>query len=233
MLIRSLICILFLLLLFACNRSTKDGTSQFEGPTIQLKEIITRYYTIDTDDGVPKKGSIMECFSCNQGLEFDRDGKELVLRFYKADLDSLYGFERYNYNEQGFKISADYFENDTIVSRYEYELDAQGRIVIAKAIDQKSGQMLYGYQHKYDAEGLIYETGNLNAAGQPYEYYRRTFNAKGLPVTENIFDLNDSLTFEIKYEYRPVDVENWKEQIAYYNGILSEIRYREFVYFDF
>ncbi len=225
--------LLLITVLVACNRSTKDHAERFDGPTIQLKEVITRYYTIAMDDGLPKKGSVMECFSCNQGLEYSREGKELFLRFYKADLDSLYGLEKYNYNEKGFKISSDYFENDSVVSRYEYELDELGRITLAKAIDQKTGQMIYGYQHKYNEEGLAVETGNLNSKGEPYEYYRRTFNINGLPVTENIVDLNDSITFKIKYEYRPTNDKNWKEQIAYYNGKLSEIRYREFIYFDF
>lgn len=227
-----LYCVAFLIIFGACS-SNENNTKEDSKPKIEVREIITRYYSLVTKDGIPQRDSLMECFSCNQGIEFDRDGRELALRFYKADLDSLYGFETYNYNEQGFKIGADYYENDSIVTKYTYKTDSHGRILVARAFDRKSGSMLYGYQNKYNVSGQAYETGNLNGDGEVYEYYQRTFNENGLPVTEDIADLEGNITFKIKYEYRPQANEHWKEQIAYYNGQLSEIRFREFVYFDF
>lgn len=199
---------------------------------LKIKEIITHNYTFKMVGGEPRKDSVKECFSCNLGLEFDEMGREIILRFYKADLDSLYGYEVYKYNELGQKIGSDYYENDSVVTAYVYELDSLGRKQITRAIDKRTGKMLYGYRYRYDEQGLPFETGNLNADGEVYEYYRQAYNEFGVITTEEIVDLEGNPTFEVRYEYRPKPDSNWVDQITYHNGRLNEIRHREILYFN-
>lgn len=216
----------------SCGRHSDADQQQPLGSPLKVKEIITHNYTFKMVGGEPQKDSVKECFSCNQGLEYDEAGKEIILRFYKSDLDSLYGYEVYKYNESGQKVGSDYYENDSVVTEYVYELDSLGRIEINKAIDKKSGTMLYGYRYRYDGQGHPFETGNLNADGEVYEYYRHAYNEFGVVTTEEIVDLEGNPTFEIRYEYRPKPDSNWVDQITYYNGKLSEIRHREILYFN-
>ncbi|MDN5212658.1 hypothetical protein QQ020_11400 [Fulvivirgaceae bacterium BMA12] len=220
------------LVVISCS-SERGKMADEKGETpLKIKEVITRHYTFKMIGGEPKKDSIKECFSCNQGIEYNKQGRELVLRFYKADLDSIYGYEIYKYNDWGQKIGSDYYENDSVVTSNVYELDSVGNIKISKAIDKKTGKMLYGYRHRYDERGNLFETGNLNAEGEVYEYYRYAHNEFGVVTTEEIVDLEGNPTFEIKYEYYPEPDSTWVDQITYHNGKLSEIRHRDFLYFN-
>lgn len=223
---------LLLLVITSCDQRRDEGHDEELQAPLKIREIITRNYTFKMVGGEPQKDSVKECFSCNQGLEYDEMGREVVLRFYKSDLDSLYGYEVYRYNFAGQKIGADYYENDSIVTAYIYELDSLGRIQINRAIDRKTGEMLYGYRYRYDEAGNAFETGNLNADGEIYEYYRYAYNEFGVVTTEEIVDLEGNPTFEIQYEYRPKPDSNWVDQISYHNGKLTEIRYREILYFN-
>lgn len=67
----------------------------------------------------------------------------------------------------------------------------------------------------------------MDSKGEVYNYCVRTFNLNGIAITEDIQNLEGISTFNVKYEYRPQADSAWLEQLAYYNGILKEIRYRE------
>ncbi len=198
-----------------------------------IKEIIIHYYSVKMVDGMPVKNKLKDCFSCNQGRVFDKNGKELELRFYKADMKNVYGIDKYVYNKQGKKIGSEYFdEKGKHTTDYKYQYDALGRLKFSRAYSKETGKMLYGSEYDYDNRGNQYETASLNKDGEINDYYRREYNIYGLPVLENIVDKNNKPTFKVRYEYMPCGTKDWVDQITYYNGKLSEIRNREVIYYE-
>lgn len=216
------------LLLLACNTDSKKETAA-ESKT---KMLVTHYYSIKKQGDSVVKDTLKECFSCNQALVYDESGKEVELRFYKSNMKDTYGYEVYNYDSEGRKTGSNYYENDSLTTKYRYTLDDKGRILVGKAYDAKTDKMLYGYQNKYDVEGNHVETGSMNSEGEIGNYYRRKFNDKGIVMFENIEDTNGNPTFRVKYEYRPKADSLWTEQLTYYNDTLKEIRFRERIRFN-
>ncbi len=226
---KKIILIQCLIGLLSCTSTSQSEQQVQNNP--QLKMLVTHYYTIKIEDNQAVRDSVKECFSCNQALVYDTNGREIALRFYKSDMEEVYGYEIYDYDSEGRKIGSSYYENDTIVTKYKYELDPEGRIAIGKAFDL-SGKMLYGYLNEYDSLGNHISVGSMDENGEVYEYYKRNFNANRIPITENIVDLDDNPTFRVKYEYRPSADSLWEEQLTFYNDKLSEIRFRERIYFE-
>ena len=221
----------FLILLFTvfgfvnADAQTKDEK--------KVKEVIIHYYTVKMVDGMPVKDELKDCFSCNQGKVFDKNGRELELRFYKADMKSMYGYEKYLYNDKGQKIGSEYFDDKGVhTTNYKYEYDSLGRLKFSRAYDKKTGELKYGSRYDYDNRGNQYETASLNKEGEVNDFYRREYNIYGLPVLENIVDKDGKVTFKVRYEYMPCNTKDWVDQITYYNGELKEIRNKETIYFE-
>ncbi len=219
--------ILLTSLILSCDQTQKEAPLLPE----KTKMLFTHYYAVKMENGIPTRDTLMDCFHCNQAIVYDKTGKELELRFYKKNGKDKFGYEEYQYNTEGNKVGSKYFENDTLVSVYKYELDEQKNIAIGRAFDVNTDKMLYGYRHKYDAKDNQIETENLNGKDEIQDYYRRVFNEKGIVLSENIVDLDGNPTFKIKYEYRPQADHAWIEQLTYYDDQLSEIRLREKVPF--
>lgn len=212
--------------------STKSSTKAEAEAAPAIQQLITRYYSVKVVNGNPVKDTLMECFHCNQSRIYNKEGKELELRYYKSNMKDTYGNDVYTYNEDGHKTGSSFYEKDSLTTIYKYELDDEHRIKIGKAFDPKSDTLLYGYNNIYSDKGFHVETANINAKDEVYEYYRRVFNKKGVPLFENIEDLDDKPTFKVRYEYRPEADSSWVEQLTYYNDVLKEIRVRERVPFS-
>ena len=199
----------------------------------KIKEKIIHYYSVKIVDGIPNKDKLKDCFSCNQGLLFDKNGKEIELRFYKADMKSMFGYERYLYDSKGRKIGSEYFDEKGVnTTNYKYEYDALGRRKFNKAYDKKTDKMLYGSEFDYDNQGNQFETATLNKEGNINNYYRREYNIFDLAVLESIVNKEGKVTFKVRYEYIPCGTKDWVDQITYYNGKLSEIRNKEVKYYE-
>jgi len=218
--------ILLGLLFFSCTQNAENKVVQAPTPT-QSKMVLTQYYSAKVENGIPVSDTLMNCFHCNQVIVFNGKGQEIENRFYQADLKNKYGYEIFKHNKEGHKIGSDYFEKDSLVMEYRYELNADNTIKFSKAFNPKTGEMLYGDQRFYDEKGNCIADGNMNGKGEIVQYYRRVFNENGVPVNENIEDLDGNATFSVRYEYRPQADSNWVEQITYYDDKLSEIRVRK------
>ena len=156
---------------------------------------ITHYYSVKMEDGKEVRDTLKECSYCNQADVFDKNGKEIEHHFYKVNMKDKYAYEIFQHNSAGHKIGSEYYENDTLITKYEYQLDDKNRIASAKAIDVKTNNMIYGYQNKYDEKGNHYESVSLNSKGELTEFYRRKFNNNGIATSENIEDLDGNPTF--------------------------------------
>lgn len=178
-------------------------------------------------DGIPVRDTLKECFSCNQARYYNEEGVETELIFFKGNSTEQFGRDLYVYNDAGHKIGSKYFEKGEHIRNYKYTLDAMNRIHEGRAHDITTDTMEYGYRNKYDKDGNHIETATLNSKNEITDYYRRTFNQSGVPITEAIVGLDGKAIFNVKYEYRPQADKDWQEQLTYYNGKLSEIRYRE------
>ena len=220
---------LLVLLFIGCKKKTNQEEDIPKEPKLQQR--ITHYYSIKEENGEVVRDTIKNCFSCNQALIFDKSGKELELRFYKANMKDIYGYEVYEHDANGNKIGSNYYDIDSLTTEYKYELDKNNRIKIGRAFEIATGNLLYGYINLYDKNGNHIETGNMDAKGEVYQYYRRQFNKKGVAIRETIEDLEGNPRLRIKYEYRPKANKDWEEQLTYYNDTLKEIRFREKIYF--
>lgn len=216
-------------LMISCQKSQKKSIKENEP---KLKMLVTKYYSIKMENDRVVRDTVKECFSCNQAIVYDQSGKEIALRFYKRNMTDFYGYEEYEYDTLGRKIGSQYYENDTLRTEYRYALDSLGRIATSKAFDVKTDKMLYGTAYKYDQKGNQYESGSMTAKGEIVEFYRRTYNNQGIPIAENIEDLNGDPTFKVKYEYRPKADSTWLEQLTYYNDKLTEIRFKDRIFFE-
>ena len=188
---------------------------------------VTHYYSIKYENDIAVRDTLKNCFSCNQAKVYDENNRLVELRFYQSNMKDLFGYETYSYNENDHRSGSVYFDTDSATTRYEYELDEQGRIMGTTAYSIVTDERLYGTINEYDDSGNHISTGSLNADSQIVDYYVRTFNKYGIAVTENITDPNGNPTFRVRYEYRPTADSSWVEQLTYYNDVLREIRIRE------
>lgn len=225
----NIIIFLILVLTFSCKQKESRKETETEIGT-EPKMLVTHYYSVKMENGIAVKDSLKDCFSCNQAEVYDRNGKQTELRFYKSNMTDMYGYEIYNYNDEGYKTGSKYFEGDSLTTIYKYDLDNEGRILKGLAFNAITNEPLYGYLNEYDENGNHISTGSLNSKEEVIDYYKRTFNDNGIVVLENIVDIEDNPTFKVKYEYRPQADENWTEQLTYYNDELKEIRYREEIF---
>lgn len=220
------ICFFLMFLFLSCKEKNGHDISKLESNKVP-KMLVTHYYSIKMVDGIAVRDSLKDCFSCNQAEIYDYTGKQTELRFYKANMEDMFGYEIYDFNDEGFKVGSKYYEGDSLTTIYKYDLDQNGRITKGLAYEANTGNLLYGYANEYDTNGNHVTTGSLNSKGEVIDYYRRTFNDNGIATMENIEDLEGNPTFRVKYDYRPQANENWTEQLTYYNDELREIRFRE------
>ena len=216
------------IMIYGCKRETKGSQVEKEMKSSKQEILkVTHYYSVKLEGEEAVRDTIKECFSCNQAEVYDAGGMQVALRFYKANMTDMYGYEVYTYDNNGNKTGSSYYEKDSLTTKYVYELDQKGRIYIGRAINPVSGDTLYGYKNEYDDRGNHIVTASMNGKDEILDYYRRTFNEGGVAITENIEDTEGNITFRVRYEYRPAADSTWVEQLTFYNDKLSEIRYRE------
>ncbi len=212
-------CCLVLFMVSGCSNQSND-----KDPAYML---VTHYYSIKYENDIAQKDTVKDCFSCNQAEVYNADDTLLELRFYKANMSDMFGYEVYRYNKDGHRIGSIYFDGDSATTRYDYELDTENNISQGLAFSLETEELLYGYKNAYDSLGNHISTGSMNAKKEIIDYYVREFNENGIAIKENIVDLEGNPTFRVRYEYRPSADSNWTEQLTYYNDTLSEIRFRE------
>ena len=127
-------------------------------------------------------------------------------------MKDAYAHELFKHNGLDQKIGSTYYEKDTAISEYKYELDELGIIKEGRAFDLKTGKQNYGYKYSYDDQGNQITIANLNAIDSVYSYYQRTFNEDGITIAEQIEDTKGKPTLLVKYEYRPKADSSWTEQ---------------------
>ena len=127
------------IIIFAFSCQT-DKENQPTTPPIKMA--ITHYYSVKMENGKAVRDTLKECSYCNQADVFDKNGKEVEHHFYKTNMKDKYAYEVFQHNSEGHKIGSEYYEKDTLITKYEYQLDKKNRIASAKAIDMKTNNCL-------------------------------------------------------------------------------------------